>query len=377
MQTEVVYFHCLCRERHRRNTIWAVCFSPWLRLASVHAYWARPAWRWERGCGQEDAWPQIDTKPSGLGLNVKCFRWPADKTSSCVSETATQSCHLRWCDQRWGGVSVTSVGWWLTRPLYPSFRVFIAVLWSFASSSLVRDWDCWHFLLKRVSSVWNSLDRSYVRKFCFLLGEEKKRRRDKNKEQKQQQKTTSNNNNKNKPQNCDAYTRDPMWQCIYSVHCEIRRFSMSRNSLNFYWWERERALNDFAKLQQPSASTGWFETASLKWHLCGQGIDHHWFAMAPRFCNTNPSKWMVLAVAALALVPSVYSAEFYLEAAASNGRLRTVNRSSARSGVAVKLGAGDSIQLTFCLRQTTVLQVKTLPLFLCLIIKGRESLCCH
>ena len=68
-------------------------------------------------------------------------------------------------------------------------------------------------------------------------------------------------------------------------------------------------------------------------------------------------KRLVLAVVTLTLATESQAADFYLEAANSRGHPRTVNRANARTGVAVRLEAGESIQLTFCLRQTTVIQV--------------------
>ncbi|KAL8560157.1 hypothetical protein ACOMHN_021652 [Nucella lapillus] len=57
------------------------------------------------------------------------------------------------------------------------------------------------------------------------------------------------------------------------------------------------------------------------------------------------------------LAAESHGADFFLEASTSRGHPRTEERSNARNGLAVHLQAGDSIQLTFCVRQTTVMQV--------------------
>ncbi|XP_076445652.1 uncharacterized protein LOC143283334 isoform X2 [Babylonia areolata] len=62
--------------------------------------------------------------------------------------------------------------------------------------------------------------------------------------------------------------------------------------------------------------------------------------------------WMTVMLAA-----ENHAANIYLEAATSRGNPRTVQRSNARKGVAVRLGTGESIHMTFCLRQTTLIQV--------------------
>ena len=73
--------------------------------------------------------------------------------------------------------------------------------------------------------------------------------------------------------------------------------------------------------------------------------------------DTAVFKRLALAAVVLMLAAGSQAADFYLDAASSRGHPRVVKRSNARSGVAVRLEAGESIQITFCLKQKTVIQV--------------------
>ena len=72
-------------------------------------------------------------------------------------------------------------------------------------------------------------------------------------------------------------------------------------------------------------------------------------------------KRLAFVMVTLMLAVQSQAKDFYLEAANSRGHPHLVKRSNASTGVTVRLEAGESIQLTFCLKQTTVIQVGVPP----------------